>query len=352
MTDASQFYRQLATALAQGPAVVATVIRTSGSVPREVGAQLLVPAGGTPWGTIGGGAGEAKVLAAVPTVLATGMAQTVTIDLTGRTAAGEGICGGQMAVGLARWQGDAARTLAHTVAQRLAQGQGVTLTIPVAGDGVPMLREQMPGNRENLPSAGQTVTLTLQPAPTLLVVGAGHCGLDLARVAELSGFRVVVQDERPEWASCDRFAPTIQVSTQPVAKLVAQFPTGSQLYAALVTRGLPNDLAALPPLLNRQPACTYIGLMGSKRRVQQVKHTLAAQGWGPDQLADIHAPIGLNIGALTPAEIAVSIVAELIAVRRGGKGQLRSAGKSGDSGDSGDASEGSSAGPSAAEAAS
>jgi len=323
MADPSLFYQQLEAALAQGPAVVATVVRTSGSVPREVGAQLLVPAGGPPWGTIGGGAGEAKVLAQAETVLATGDPQAVTIDLSGRTPGGEGICGGQMTVWLARWHGEQARTLARTVAQRLSQGQGVRLVLPLAGDGVPRLADCDSDDQDNLPLAGQTVILALQPAPTLLVVGAGHCGLDLARLAALSGFRVVVQDERPQWASRDRFAPTIQVSTQPVAELLPHVPPASALYAALVTRGLPSDLAALPPLLARQPPCTYIGLMGSQRRVQQVKQTLADQGWGMDRLAGIHAPIGLDIGALTPAEIAVSIVAELIAVRRGGKAQRR-----------------------------
>ncbi len=310
---AADFYAQVATALAQGPVVVALVTQARGSVPRRPGAALALTAAAT-WGTIGGGAGEARVLAAAAQVLATGVPQGVEIDLSGAPdRPTQGVCGGWMRVWLSRWQGPEAIALAQTLHRRLRAGQSVSLSL---GDGeLPRLQ---PGAERPAPPAP---VITLEPAPTLLIVGAGHVAVPLAQVAALAEFRVVVQDERPEFAQAARFPQAAAVWAGPLAEAIAQFAPGPQLYAALVTRGVETDLAALGLLLRRSPPCCYLGAIGSRQRVQVVKRALGAAGMPTARLAQLRAPIGLDLGAETPGEIAVSIVAELIQVRRGGRGQ-------------------------------
>lgn len=309
-------FQQLAQALTQGSAVLATVIQVKGSVPREVGAKMIVCASGQVLNTIGGGAGEAKVIRQAMQVLQTGEKQRVEIDLTGvPQRATEGICGGQMQVWLERWQGATAVTLVAEILATLQQGQPVTLVTPFATDQSPYLIRS--ANAVNILDAFVEV---LQPPPTLLIVGAGHVGEQLAKVAHLSGFQIAIQDDRPDWASADRYSQAGLIAhsiTEALDQLVQQ----SQLYAALVTRGYRYDLDALAVLLHRQPACRYIGMIGSEKRVRQVIQAVQQQGISSGQLQTLYAPIGLEIGALTPAEIAVSICAELILVRRGGTGR-------------------------------
>jgi xanthine dehydrogenase accessory factor len=157
----------------------------------------------------------------------------------------------------------------------------------------------------------------LRPDPTLLIVGAGHVGEQLAKIAHLAGFQIAVQDERPEWANAQRY-PEALIFTIPIAATLQSFTQCTQLYVALVTRSYQQDLEALTVLLQRPTPCTYVGMIGSQKRVQQVYQALAQLLGKSAQLPQIHAPIGLDIGALTPAEIAVSICAELIQVRRCG----------------------------------
>lgn len=321
MTPSLFCFRSIAALQPGQSAVLATVIRVRGSVPREVGAKLVVTTDGHTVGTIGGGAGEAKVLHQAIAVLTTGQAQMVTIDLSGiATAAAsprpvEGICGGQMQVWLQRWSGPTAIALAQTISDRLQAGQPTTLVTPLTPDAQPYLATTAP------PSLPEALVETLQPPPALLIVGAGHCGLELARVADQIGFQVMVQDERPDWANPDHYPQTVNVMCGPLAIALDHLANHAQLYAALVTRGFQYDVAALEALLKRQPPCPYIGTIGSRRRIQQVFQALQATGIPAPQLATVHGPIGLDIGALTPAEIAVSIAAELVLVRRGGTGR-------------------------------
>jgi xanthine dehydrogenase accessory factor len=130
----------------------------------------------------------------------------------------------------------------------------------------------------------------------------------------------MVQDDRPEWANPDHYPQATQIFTASIRAAIAHLATNTQLYAALVTRGYQYDLEALQALLQRDQPCQYIGMIGSRKRVQQVYQALMNTGISKNQLQSIHAPIGLDIGALTPEEIAVSICAELILVRRGGTG--------------------------------
>lgn len=311
-------FQHLAQILAEGPAVLATVTGIRGSVPREVGAKMVIDAKGQIVGTIGGGAGEAKVIQQAIEVLQTGQNQLAEIDLTGTPQRlAQGICGGKMQVWLSYWQGDAARSQVQQMLDRLQTGQPITLVMPLNALDLPYLTCEP----EPLPD---TFIETIEPPPVLLIVGAGHVGEQLAKVAELMGFQIVIQDDRPEWANPQRY-PHAQVCNQPVSETIAALAEHHQLYAALVTRGYQYDLEALGCLLQRKFACRYIGMIGSEKRVWQVYQAIEQSGLPCEQLQTIYAPIGLDIGALTPAEIAISIAAELILIRRGGTGQPLSA---------------------------
>ncbi|MBC7971512.1 MAG: XdhC family protein [Verrucomicrobia bacterium] len=317
------FYQQLAAALQQDPVVVVTVVDAKGSVPREVGAMMLLCSDGSTIGTIGGGAGEASAIEQARQVLATGKKQLVKIDLSGtleRTK--QGICGGKMHVWLERWQGNSAIALANEIVTLLQSGQSGFLVIPSAPERSPYLSTP----HSPLPTPhSPTFILPLLPAPTLLIVGAGHVAVPLAQMAHLIDFRVVVQDDRPEFANQQRFPDAI-VLAQSIDAAIATLNHAPPLYVALVTRGYQHDLAALKVLLPRSPH--YIGMIGSEKRVKSVLQALQQDGIPSMEaslvaarLQTIYAPIGLDLGALTPAEIAVSICAELISVHRGGNGR-------------------------------
>ncbi|MGG6238212.1 XdhC family protein [Nodosilinea sp. AN01ver1] len=310
-------FQQLAQALDYGPAVLATVVGVRGSVPREVGARLVVDVNGQAFNTIGGGAGEAKVLLQAREILKTGAKQFVEIDLSGAPQRQtQGICGGHMRVWLERWQGEAAKGLVQKILQGLQAGQSVTLVTPFAQDETPYLGEDAVQT-----DAAIAFVETLQPPPTLLIVGAGHVGIQLAKVAHLIGFQIAVQDDRPEWANADYYPQASQILVEEIEAAIASLTHHQNLYAALVTRGYTYDLEALQCLLKRSIPCRYIGMIGSEKRVRQVYSAIAQTVIPKEKLAAIYGPIGLDIGALTPEEIAVSIGAELIMVRRGGKGR-------------------------------
>jgi xanthine dehydrogenase accessory factor len=311
------FYQQLAQALERGPVAVATVIQVKGSVPREVGAKMIVNADGQILQTIGGGAGEAKVIHQAMVVLQTGVKQLVEIDLSGAPQREtHGICGGRMQVWLECWSGKAAIELVQQILDQLQTGRSVTLVTPFEPTKSPYLCN------DTVASVGLPAFVeALQPPPTLLIVGAGHVGEQLAKMADFIGFQIVVQDDRPEWANRDRYPQANQIFVESIASAIAQLSTQTRLYTALVTRGYQHDLAALQALLNRAIPCQYIGMIGSEKRVRQVYQALINSGIAIEKLRSIYAPIGLDIGALTPAEIAVSICAELILVRRGGTGR-------------------------------
>lgn len=314
------FYQQLATTLQQGSVVLATVTEVSGSVPREVGALMVVRSNGSTIGTIGGGAGEASVIEQARQVLLTGEKQRVKIDLSGSLEqVKQGICGGMMHVWLERWQGQSAIVLTNEIIALLKTGQSGSLVIPFAPDCSPYLAVSTPS------SPAAAFTLPLLPPPTLLIVGAGHVALPLAQMPHLLDFHVVVQDDRSEFANVQRF-PNATVLAQSIDVAVETLNVIPQLYVALVTRGYQHDLAALRVLLPRSPH--YIGMIGSGKRARTVLQALQRNGIPgmegsvvASRLQTIYAPIGLDLGARTPAEIAISICAELIAIDRGGSGR-------------------------------
>ncbi len=229
-----EVYEQLAQALNTGTAVLATVIHVKGSVPREVGAKLVVCANGQVWQTIGGGAGEAKVIQQALKVLATGQKQVVEIDLSGAPQREtQGVCGGMMQVWLERWEGETAIDRIQQILRTLKSGQSVTLVTPFSPNQSPYLLSPNSQTSEN------AFVEVLQPPPTLLIVGAGHCGRQLAKVAHLIGFQIVVQDDRAEWANPDLYPQATMILTNAIPEAMTQLTQHTQLYAALLTRRIP-----------------------------------------------------------------------------------------------------------------
>lgn len=307
------FYQKLAEELPSQPVVIATVIAIKGSVPREVGAKMLI---GTDWtfDTIGGGAGEAKIIQQGHLVLTTGKKQLATIDLTGDTdILKEGICGGQMSIWLERWSGPDSLHLAQQILTALKQGQQVQLFTPFTPADTPAISQTAITTRQLSATA---FIECLHPPSLLLIIGAGHIGKALANVAHLAGFHIAIQDERPEFANAHTYPQASLISTKPIDQTLQAIGLHPALFVALVTRGYPMDLAALLSLFNQTIPCRYIGMMGSQKRVQIVLQSLRNQGIPDPLLNTIYAPIGADIGALTPGEIAVSICAELIQIKR------------------------------------
>jgi xanthine dehydrogenase accessory factor len=159
------------------------------------------------------------------------------------------------------------------------------------------------------------------PPAELVIVGAGHIAQPLSRIGALLGFRVIVVDDRPDFARRDRFPDADRVVVADFADPFAGIPIGPRSYVVLVTRGHRYDYDCARALARAGAEPAYVGMIGSRRRVRAAFEQLAAEGFGEERLARIHAPIGLDIGAETPAEIAVAIAAEMILATRGGTGE-------------------------------
>ncbi len=159
----------------------------------------------------------------------------------------------------------------------------------------------------------------IKPEPVVLVIGGGHVGKAIVHLAKWLGFRVALSDDRPEfcnpeWApGADEYLPVA------VAELPKRFNFHAETYIVMPTRGVPVDLAGLPHLLDQPYA--YLGVIGSRRRWATAVKTLAERGVPEDRLRRVHSPMGLELNAETPEEIAVSIMAEIVMLRRGGTGE-------------------------------
>ncbi|WP_263771996.1 XdhC family protein [Propionivibrio soli] len=236
---------------------LASIINTVGSIPASSSAKMLVRDDGSIVGTIGGGAGELEVIQIAREVIEREKPQTVSFNLTQRPGVDAGmVCGGSLDV----------------------------FVEPIV------------------------------PAPTLYMFGAGHCGLATYRVALAAGFDVVVIDEREAFANRERFPEAKWIIVADFDVAVMQLAPTSTSYIVSLTPGHLSDMRVLRWALGT--SARYIGMMGSRRKVTGIFKELQKEGVPPDAFTRVHAPIGLDIGADNPEEIAVSIVAELIASRR------------------------------------
>ncbi len=242
-------------------AALVTIIDTAGSIPRHAGSKMLVYPDGRIVGTIGGGQMESLVIQDAVAAIQSGQARQVNYSLTDIGAGDPGICGGT----------------AYFFIEPLAQ------------------------------------------SPLLLVVGGGHVGKALAELGKWTGFRVALSDDRAAYCNED-YLPGLDAYL-PVSpgELTQHITLDSHAYVAAVTRGLPVDKNLLPALLATDAA--YIGLIGSRRRWALTIKALEEQGLSREQIARVHSPLGLELNAETPQEIAISIMAEIIMLMRGGSGE-------------------------------
>lgn len=238
------------------PAALATVIRARGSVPRRETSKMLVYADGRSIGTVGGGELENRTIEEAKQTIRAGAARIITHLLVDPARGDAGVCGGEVEVFIE-----------------------------------PIL-----------------------PPPTLVILGAGHVGRALAHLAKWLGYRIIVTDDRADLCTHEFIPDADEFVVGPTAEALSQIPIDHHTCIASVTRGYQYEVDALPILL--QTPAAYIGVIGSKRRWAMTVKELKAKGITEPELARIHAPIGLEIGAETPEEIAVSIMAEIVLLRR------------------------------------
>jgi len=252
-----EVYQELVEVMSRGePAVLATVVFSRGSAPREAGAKMIIKKDGTAIGSVGGGGVEHQVQKKASEVMASGEPQIVHFDLSGSGRDAAMICGGQMDVFLE-----------------------------------PILSQE-----------------------TLYLFGAGHISQSTAGMAKRLGFRVVVIDPRPEYTNTDRFPEADSLFAEDYNSAFAKLNVDGGSYIIIYTTGHVFDEECLEFAVGTR--AKYIGMIGSKKKVKDVKERLLQKGVPAEQLDRIYAPIGIKIGAETPEEIALSILAEIIKVKR------------------------------------
>ena len=236
---------------------VATIVNVRGSIPSFKTAKMLVRDDGSIVGTIGGGCVEAEVWQAAREVMESEKPRTLTFNLNQDPKYDTGlVCGGTLEI---------------------------------------------------------FVEPVLPPAP-LYIFGAGHVAFNLYRVAQIAGFEVTVVDDREGYANCERFPEAKEVVAADFEQAIAKLSPAESSYIVITTRGHRDDMRVLRWAVQTQ--ARYIGMIGSKRKTIEIFRQLTEEGLSPQLFERVHAPVGLDIGAGTPEEIAVAITAELIAVRR------------------------------------
>jgi len=233
---------------------LATIVECSGSAPQKTGAKMLVRDDGTIVGTLGGGCLEAEVVQAALMAIRDGQSVTLPFDLTEKQ--GGLVCGGRISI----------------------------FIDPVI------------------------------PDPTLVILGAGHVGKAVSKLARFSGFRVVICDDRAEYANHENLPDAHDIVVNDFPTIFSRMIVPDNAYIVVATRGHNHDLDAVIASL-RTPA-RYIGLLGSKRKKALLFKALEDAGFSGDQISRVHIPIGLPINSVTPEEIAVSIMAQIIGKRR------------------------------------
>ena len=343
-------YKELQRALTVGEkCVLARIIRQIGSAPRTVGTKLLVRADGRPVGTIGGGLLEHAVLRKAREVMASGRPAVLEVRLTGQeVAASEMICGGNVDVLIEPLSPEDAGAVSvlQTLAKMTAQGRrGVLVTVlsegrrsvlwsivtetgRVIGDAPERFEaagvdpQRWAGTRRfaletTAHGAGPVVYVEpIEPEAMLVLFGAGHISTFVAPPARAVGFRVCVIDDREEFANAERFPDAERILVCPLTEAFARIAVTPTTYLVIVTRGHIHDRDALRDALTTRAA--YLGMIGSRRKRDLIYAALMEEGVAAEDLRRVHCPIGISIGAETPQEIAISIVAELIQVRAGG----------------------------------
>jgi xanthine dehydrogenase accessory factor len=244
------------------PGALCTIVRSQGSTPRRATSKMLVYADGSITGTVGGGELENRVIQEALQVMRSGQARLLEYSMADPQRGDPGVCGGQLEVYVE-----------------------------------PIL-----------------------PKPILVLVGAGHVGKAVVHLAKWLGFYVVVSDDRAEFCTPEAIPEADQYQPVPIEELPKHMRITPWTYLVLATRGSNVDVIGLPALLETPAA--YIGVIGSRRRWAVTRKALMEAGLPEAALARVRSPVGLELNAETPEEIAVSIMAEIIMLRQGGDGQV------------------------------
>lgn len=262
MGEIQSLYQELARIERQGEsAALCTIVQSHGSTPRHTGSKMLVYTGGRFTGTVGGGEIESRVIAEALAAMKDGRPRSLSYNMVDPKAGDPGVCGGTVEVYIE----------------------------PVV------------------------------PQATILIVGGGHVGRAVAHLARWLNFRVAVSDDRVEFCTPEANPDAHEFFPVPMQDLPAQAGINAQTYVILTTRGVAVDIAGLPALLETPAA--YIGIIGSKRRWLTTRRALEEAGIPEEKLNRIVSPMGLELNAETPEEIAVSILAEILMLRNGGSGE-------------------------------
>ena len=335
--------------------VIATVVKTSGSAPQKPGAKLLVRADGSGVGTLGGGCVEGDIWFAASQLLKNnGPAEMRDYELNEDLAAQDGlVCGGTMYFLLdpvrkeaeasdfndeviAAYEGGAPVAVASLMnaplGSELVVGSKLLVRENGSSDGS-LGDEKLDANAMNearrLMAMGKNDYITAESGaeffieayttpPTLVLAGGGHVSKAISNIASALGFRIFVIDDREEFSSPERFPEAEQTVVSDYGSAFEKLPIDTNSFIVIATRGHRYDASATASAM-RSPA-SYVGLLGSKRKTILIFEELFAQGFTMEEVQSVRSPIGLNISARTPEEIALSIMSEIVGFRLGGDG--------------------------------
>lgn len=329
--------------------VWATVVDHQGSTPRKAATRMLISATGDTLGSVGGGRFEAEALEAARAIHKRPGSQLLDISMTGKEVAEtEMICGGRARI-FVEFLSPAALPFVRELYDRLSKkGEALFLTWIDNKKGsygethfileptgkiseTPGLPHKIAAAVEKTIEKGKIPALIVDPegegflfveplkrSSILYIFGGGHISLDLAWMAERVEFQIIVVDDREAFASRERFPMALDVWAMPYTEALKDAQLGHDDFVVIVTRGHLHDLDVLREVIVQAPQ--YIGMIGSRRKKAMIFNQLQKEGISQQILDEIHAPIGLDIRAETPAEIAVSIVAEMIQIRAKSRG--------------------------------
>jgi xanthine dehydrogenase accessory factor len=351
-----EVFREAKNKLGEGETiVVASVVRTKGSTPQKAGAKLLVRSDGTGVGTLGGGCVEGDIwFAAKELMKRGGAAQYRDYELNEELAAEDGlVCGGTMyflidpinrpgdylgyatevdaayaggpAVALASLlkaaDGDATPVGAKLLVREDGSTHGSLGSPELDGDAARKARELMPVGANEYIVSGSGAEYFVEAyttPPQLLLCGGGHVSKAIAPLAKTLGFRVFITDDREEFANAARFPEVDMLVVARPEDAIPRLPVNANTYIVIATRGHRYDNVALEAAVKTR--ARYVGLMGSRRKTILIYEDLLRGGVPVERIREIRSPIGLDIRARTPEEIAISIMAEVLMFRLGGAG--------------------------------
>ncbi len=319
---------------------IALVLNAEGSTPRKAGARAIITHSGKIYGTIGGGAVESETQKRAIESCISKKPVIFDFQLQGSDREGDTpICGGKMRIlidPVSSQNNDIFNKAAKAIKQRkkglflstinklqvdynwwTLESATLDLNFPCEEKISKCLEHEQPELFTLNDSMKEVFVEPIIPKPLLVIAGGGHIGQALAIQANMVGFDIIVLDDRSEFTNPELFPENTATICGDIAQELKKFPEGKDTYIVIVTRGHKDDANALEVCINKP--FKYIGMIGSKRKVALIRDNFIKSGIAASEQFDrIFSPIGLNIGALTVPEIAVSITAELIAVRRKG----------------------------------